>query len=101
MFGERAGWRGPVVERWCNVRRDLEQACLRAGVPRVTPNDLRRTFASWLKQRDEPTTRGFSGPYQNSKTSSSFGFSTNEQGTWDTGGQRQPRSVHDVDPRGN
>ena len=22
------------------------------GVPRVTPNDLRRTFATWLKQND-------------------------------------------------
>jgi len=42
--------RGPVVEPWPNVRRDLPAAALRAGVPRVTPNDLRRTFASWLVQ---------------------------------------------------
>ncbi|MBA2720764.1 MAG: site-specific integrase [Chloroflexi bacterium] len=41
---------GSVVEPWSNIVRDLELACTRAGVPRVTPNDLRRTFASWLVQ---------------------------------------------------
>ena len=41
---------GPIVEPWTNVRRDLPRACERAGVPRCTPNDLRRTFASWLVQ---------------------------------------------------
>ena len=41
---------GPVVKPWSNVTRDLARACARAGVPRVTPNDLRRTFASWLIQ---------------------------------------------------
>jgi integrase len=41
---------GPLVEPWSNIGRDLPAACLRAGVPRVTPNDLRRTFASWLIQ---------------------------------------------------
>lgn len=63
--------RGPdefVVEHWHNVRRDLrlaiarvnEKACEDAAkkkrrppepAPIVSPNDLRRTFASWLKQR--------------------------------------------------
>lgn len=45
--------RGPLLAAWPNVRRDLALACKRAGVPRVTPNDLRRTFASWLVQAGE------------------------------------------------
>jgi integrase len=40
-----------VVEHWGNVGRDLPAACARAGLAHVSPNDLRRTFASWLKQR--------------------------------------------------
>jgi integrase len=36
---------------WGNVRRDLEVACRRAGVPRVTPRDLRRTHGSILRQK--------------------------------------------------
>jgi integrase len=53
VFGERAGWTGPVVQPWGSMRRDLTLACARAGVPRVTANDLRRTFASWLVQQGE------------------------------------------------
>ena len=41
---------GALVQRWHSVRRDLHAACDRAKVPRVSPNDLRRTFASWLVQ---------------------------------------------------
>ena len=41
---------GPVVERWHNVRRDLAIACKHADIDPCTPNDLRRTYASWLKQ---------------------------------------------------
>jgi hypothetical protein len=33
-----------------NVGRDLPAACKRAGISRATPNDLRRTHATWLKQ---------------------------------------------------
>jgi integrase len=42
---------GPIVTRWRNVRRDLARAAELAKVPKVTPNDLRRTFASWLKNQ--------------------------------------------------
>lgn len=40
----------PVAGTWRNVRRDLRKACEKAGIEPVSPNDLRRTFASWLKQ---------------------------------------------------
>ncbi len=62
--------RGKVVERWGNVRRDLRAAVTRANrklaakaaelgrehevIPFVSPNDLRRTFASWLVQNGVP-----------------------------------------------
>ncbi|HNN97208.1 site-specific integrase [Haliangium sp. UPWRP_2] len=45
--------RGPVLAPWGSVRRDLAVACRKLGVPVVTPNDLRRTFASWLVQGGE------------------------------------------------
>lgn len=40
------------VTRWLNSNmvRDLGRACRRAGVTRVTANDLRRTHGSWLSQ---------------------------------------------------
>ncbi len=61
-----------VVARWGNVRRDLVVAVDRINareleaaekrrrkpsppIPHVTPNDLRRTFASWLKACARPT----------------------------------------------
>jgi integrase len=44
---------GPVVEAWANIGRDLPAACARAGIPRICPNDLRRTYASWMKQAGE------------------------------------------------
>ncbi len=39
---------------WPNVRRDLRIACTHAGIAPVSPNDLRRTFASWLAQGNVP-----------------------------------------------
>ena len=39
---------------WTNVRRDLHVACGRAGIGPVSPNDLRRTFASWLAEAGVP-----------------------------------------------
>ena len=41
---------GRVVAAWSNVRR-LACVCTRAKIDRISCNDLRRTYASWLKQR--------------------------------------------------
>jgi integrase len=35
---------GSVVGEWLNIRRDLEAACKRAKIDRISPNDLRRTL---------------------------------------------------------
>lgn len=40
---------GLLFRPWGNSRRDLGQACERAGLPPVSPNDLRRTFGTWLR----------------------------------------------------
>ena len=32
---------------WGKLHRDVEAACVRAGIEKVTPNDLRRAFATW------------------------------------------------------
>lgn len=40
---------GLLFGRWHNPVRDLALACKLARVPRVTPNDLRRTHAHWLR----------------------------------------------------
>lgn len=46
---------GKVVKPWSNVRHALHRACKRAGITkRISPNDLRRTFASWLVQQKVP-----------------------------------------------
>jgi len=39
----------PPFEPWGNVRRDLAVACERAGVPRVSPRDLRRSHGNILR----------------------------------------------------
>jgi len=41
---------GPLFPHWGNVHRSLLLACKRAGIERVSPNDLRRTHASLLRQ---------------------------------------------------
>ena len=50
---------GPMFRPWTNVRRDLELACSRAGIPKVTPRDFRRTLGTWLRaQGIEPSLIG-------------------------------------------
>lgn len=44
---------GPLFH-WTNRRRDIAIACDKAKAPRVTPNDLRRTFATWLAESGVP-----------------------------------------------
>lgn len=44
---ERLGQAPP--NGWSNVRRDLAAVCASLGVAPVTPNDLRRTFGTWLR----------------------------------------------------
>lgn len=44
---EKAPGKGTLFAPWGNLSRDLAVACKRAGIPRLTPNDLRRGFARW------------------------------------------------------
>jgi len=48
------GTGGPIFRVWRNARRDLLEACERAGIERCSPNDLRRTFASWQVEAGVP-----------------------------------------------
>ncbi len=48
------GTEGALFTAWRNVRRDLAEACERAGIERCSPNDLRRTFASWQVEAGVP-----------------------------------------------
>ncbi len=45
---------GPMFAKWGNVRRDLALYCDRAGIPRITPRDCRRTIGTWLRARGVP-----------------------------------------------
>jgi integrase len=46
---DRAG-EEKLFRPWVNVRHDLRRACTRAGIAPVSPNDLRRSHATWLRQ---------------------------------------------------
>ncbi len=43
-----------LFQPWGNVRRDLADACEEAKIERCSPNDLRRTFASWQVEAGVP-----------------------------------------------
>lgn len=45
---------GSIFTEWTNVGRSLKLACERAGIERVSPNDLRRTHMSLLSQAGIP-----------------------------------------------
>jgi len=48
------GSKGKLFRPWGNVPRDLAAGCERAGIDRCSPNDLRRTFAKWLRMDGVP-----------------------------------------------
>ena len=48
------GTDGALFTPWANVRRDLLDACERASIKPVSPNDLRRTCATWLRAAGAP-----------------------------------------------
>ncbi len=48
------GKEGFLFRAWGNVRRDLLQACERARIAPCSPNDLRRTCATWLRAAGAP-----------------------------------------------
>ncbi len=41
--------RKALFDPWVNVQRDIADACVRAGITRCSPNDLRRTHGTWLR----------------------------------------------------
>jgi len=45
---------GLLLAPWGNVDRDLKKACETAGIAPISPNDLRRTFGSWMVQGGTP-----------------------------------------------
>lgn len=51
--------KGPMFAPWASLQRDIKAACgeKRANCPRVSPNDLRRTYCTWLRDAgvDEAT----------------------------------------------
>lgn len=49
-----AGENGRLFRPWDSKSRDLVAACRRGGIPRCSPNDLRRTLAIWLRAAKVP-----------------------------------------------
>ncbi len=47
---------GLLFRPWMKIVRDLHLACGRAKIARCSPNDLRRTYAHWMKHEGVPDT---------------------------------------------
>ena len=45
---------GFLFRNWSSAVRDIKAACKRAGLEPCSPNDLRRTFAVWLRSAGAP-----------------------------------------------
>lgn len=45
---------GVLFDEWGKLHRDIRAACKRAGIAPVSPNDMRRTFCSWLANAGVP-----------------------------------------------
>lgn len=51
--------RRQMFDAWANYGRDIADACVRAGISHCSPNDLRRTHGTWLRNAGvEPTLIG-------------------------------------------
>lgn len=50
------GTKGKLFRPWArgSYIRDLHAACARAGIPECSPNDFRRTLATWLREAGVP-----------------------------------------------
>ncbi len=47
--GRAQGIDGKLFESRTKFQQTLARACKRAGIPHTTPNDLRRTYSTWLR----------------------------------------------------
>lgn len=55
VFGRLVEVAAGMPHSWPRASKDLPEACARLGLPPATPNDLRRTCASWLVQAGAET----------------------------------------------
>lgn len=46
---EHGNTSGRLFASWSNPTRDIEVACRQASIPKASPNDLRRSIATWLR----------------------------------------------------
>lgn len=51
QFALKHGGPDLLFRVWPKIQRDMRAACKRAGIPEVTPNDLRRSFGKWHRAR--------------------------------------------------